>query len=74
MTWSLFSKASLEKFVSYNMNYQIINVFDYLEIGSMTIAEYGTHLYALSNFFTSKISIELKGIKMFSKGLDGFYQ
>ena len=44
--------------------------FDHLEQGSMIVAEYEIHFYALSRYFYNSISTEFEKIQKFVKGLD----
>lgn len=56
MTWTQFSKAFLEKFVPYNLRDEIDNEFDYLEHGSMTIAEFEDHFHIFSGIHPLSLS------------------
>lgn len=44
--------------------------FDYLDQGSMNVAEYEAHFYALSGYSYVSISIESEKFQNFVKGLD----
>lgn len=48
--------------------------FDHLKQGSMSIANYEAHFYALFRYSATNISTKLKRIDKFVKRLEGPYQ
>lgn len=60
-----FVEAFFEMFRLFYLRYQIFDEFDYLDQGSMTIAECEAYFYTLSRYSTISISLKFEQIQKF---------